>query len=84
MSNPRPVTAGNAAWRAAMVKAAIKKGRTNRKRCAAAKRDGARCGMLAMTRYGLSVCGAHGGYAAVARMKVRKAMLRRSPKFTKG
>jgi len=83
MSTPRPVTAGNAAWRAAMAKAAIKKGRTNRKRCAT-KRDGTPCGMLAMTRYGQSVCGAHGGYAAVARMKVRKTMLRRSPKFTKG
>ena len=28
-----------------------------------------------MTRYGLSVCGAHGGYAAAARMSLRRAML---------
>ena len=84
MPNPHPVTAGNVHWRLAMLKAQFNKGRTNRRRCIATKRDGAPCGMLAMTRYGLSVCGAHGGYAAVARMKVRKAMLRRSPKFTKG
>jgi hypothetical protein len=55
-----------------MAQAAFKKGRTNRKRCKAMKRDGTPCGMLAMTRYGLEVCGAHGGYAAVARMMKRK------------
>ena len=36
-----------------MAQAAFKKGRTNRKRCKAMKRDGTPCGMLAMTRYGL-------------------------------
>jgi hypothetical protein len=76
MSNPHPVTAGNAAWRAAMAMNQFKKGRTNRLRCTATKRDGTPYGMLAMTRYRLRVCGAHGGYAAVARMKVRKAMER--------
>jgi hypothetical protein len=84
MPNPHPIAAGNVNWRLAMLKAQFNKGRTNRRRCIATKRDGTPCGMLAMTRYGLWVCGAHGGYAAVARMKVRKAMLRRSPKFTKG
>ena len=29
-------------------------------------------GRLAMTKYGLKVCGAHGGYAAAARMGLRK------------
>jgi hypothetical protein len=72
MPNPHPSAAGNAAWRAAMAQAAFKKGRINRKRCKAMKRDGTPCGMLAMTRYGLEVCGAHGGYAAVARMMKRK------------
>ena len=72
MPNLYPSAAGNAAWRAAMAQAAFKKGRTNRKRCKATKRDGTPCGMLAMTRYGLEVCGAHGGYAAVARMMNRK------------
>ena len=48
-----------------MAQAAFKKGRTNRKRCKAMRRDGTPCGMLAMTRYGLEVCGAHGGFAAV-------------------
>ena len=66
MANPHPSTAGNAAWRAAMAQAAFKKGWTNRKRCKAIKRDGTPCGRLAMTRYGLPVCGAHGGYAAAA------------------
>ena len=28
--------------------------------------------IFAMTRYGLKVCGAHGGYAAAARMGLRK------------
>jgi hypothetical protein len=50
------------------------KGRTNRVRCRATKRDGTPCGMLAMTRYNLWVCSAHGGAAAVARMKRRKAI----------
>jgi len=59
-----------------MAQAAFKKGRTNRKRYKATKRDGTPCGMLAMTRYGLEVCGAHRGYAAVARMKKRKPTLR--------
>ncbi len=72
MPNPHPSAAGNAAWRAAMARAAFKKGLTNRKRCKAAKRDGTPCGRLAMTKYGLSVCGAHGGYAAAARMKLRR------------
>jgi hypothetical protein len=36
------------------------------------KRDGTPCGRLAMTKYGLAVCGAHGGYAAAARMKLRR------------
>ena len=39
--------------------ARFKKGRTNRRRCKAIKCDGELCGRLAMTRYGLSVCGAH-------------------------
>ena len=51
--------------------AGFKKGWTNRKRCKAIKRNGQPCGRLAMTKYGLSVCGAHGGYAAVSRMKLR-------------
>ena len=84
MANPHPVTAGNAHWRLAMLKAQFNKGRTNRRRCIATKRDGTPCGMLAMTRYGLWVCGAHGGYAAVARMKRRRAMERCNPKRGKG
>jgi hypothetical protein len=80
MSNPRPVTAGNAAWRAARRMTEFKEGRVNRPRCTATKRDGTPCGMLAMTRHGLSVCGAHGGYAAVARRKVRVVMRRCDPK----
>jgi hypothetical protein len=71
MPNPHPITAGNAAWRAAMAQSGFKKGWTNRKRCKAKKRNGTPCGRLAMTSYGLSVCGAHGGYAAAARMKLR-------------
>ena len=46
-----------------MAQARFKKGLTNRKRCKAKKRDGTPCGQLAMTRYGLSVCGAHGDSA---------------------
>jgi len=72
MSNPHPSAAGNAAWRAAMAQAGFKKGWANRKRCKAIKRDGTPCGRLAMTRYGLAVCGAHGGYAAAARMGLRR------------
>ena len=60
------MTAGNPAWRAAMAMAAFRPGWTNRTRCRATKRDGTPCGRLAMTRYGLSVCGAHGGYAAAS------------------
>ena len=51
MPNPHPVTAGNVNWRLAMLKAQFSKGRTNRRRCIATKRDGTPCGMLAMTRY---------------------------------
>jgi hypothetical protein len=72
MANPHPSAAGNAAWRAAMAKAAFKPGWTNRKRCKAKKRNGEPCGRLAMTKYGLSVCGAHGGYAAATRMGLRR------------
>jgi hypothetical protein len=72
MPNPHPVTAGNAAWRAAMRAAGFKQGWTNRLRCRAMKRDGLPCGRLAMTRYGLSVCGCHGGYAAASRMGLRR------------
>lgn len=71
MPNPRPSAAGNPAWRGAMRMAAFKKGWTNRKRCNAIKRNGQPCGRLAMTKYGLKVCGAHGGYAAAARMGLR-------------
>jgi hypothetical protein len=74
MPNPHPVTAGNIHWRLAMLKNQFTKGRTNRVRCRATKRDGTPCGMLAMTRYNLWVCSAHGGAAAVARMKARKAI----------
>ena len=74
MANPRPIGAGNVSWRLTMMTNQFTKGRTNRIRCAATKRDGTPCGMLAMTRYGLWVCGAHGSYAAVARMKRRKAI----------
>ena len=84
MANPHPVTAGNVNWRLAMMKAQFSKGRTNRIRCTAIKRDGSECGMLAMTKYRLFVCGAHGGYAAVARIKRRKAMERCSPRRRKG
>ena len=52
---------------------AFKKGWTNRTRCRATKRNGQPCGRLAMTKYGLKVCGAHGGYAAAARMGLRKS-----------
>lgn len=83
MPNPRPVAAGNIAWRIAMMQSAFKPGRTNRLRCTANKRDGTPCGMLAMTRHGLRVCSAHGGAAAVARMSVRKAMGRCGPKIAK-
>ena len=38
--------------------AGFKKGWTNRTRCKATKRNGQPCGRLAMTRYGLKVCGA--------------------------
>ena len=74
MPNPHPVSAGNPAWRAAMRKARFKKGWTNRKRCKATQPEGTPCGRLAMTRYGLSVCGAHGGYAAAARMGLQISM----------
>ena len=84
MPNPHPVTAGNVNWRLAMLKAQFTKGRTNRRQCIATKRDGTPCGMLAMTRHGLSVCGAHGGYAAVARMKRRRAIERCNPRRGKG
>ena len=84
MPNPHPIAAGNVQWRLAMLKAQFSKGRTNRRRCIATKRDGTPCGMLAMTRYGLWVCGAHGGYAAVARMKRRRAMERCNPRRGKG
>jgi hypothetical protein len=83
MPNPHPVTAGNINWRLAMLKNQFTKGRTNRMRCTATKRDGTPCGMLAMTRHHLFVCGAHGGYAAVARMRRRQAMLQCQPKNTK-
>ena len=79
MANPHPVTAGNINWRLAMMKCQFTKGRTNRMRCMAIKRDGTPCSMLAMTKYRLWVCGAHGGYAAVARMRARKAMHRCEP-----
>jgi hypothetical protein len=55
-----------------MRRSAFKKGWINRKRCKAIKRDGTPCGRLAMTRCGLAVCGAHGGYAAAARKEPRK------------
>ena len=55
-----------------MMKAGFKKGWTNRTRCKATKRNGQPCRRLAMMRYGLKVCGAHGGYAAAARMGLRK------------
>jgi hypothetical protein len=71
MANPHPAAAGNIAWKAAMRAAGFKKNWTNRKRCKATKRNGEPCGRLAMTKYGLSVCGAHGGHAAAARMKLR-------------
>jgi hypothetical protein len=80
MPNPHPVGAGNIGWRNAMMKSAFKKGRTNRLRCTATKRDGTPCGMLAMTSHRLMVCSAHGGAAAVARMRARKAMRRCDPK----
>jgi hypothetical protein len=80
MPNPHPVGAGNIGWRLAMMKSAFKKGRTNRLRCTATKRDGTPCGMLAMTSHRLMVCSAHGGAAAVARMRARKAMRRCDPK----
>src|SRR5262245_36934444 len=75
MANPHPISAGNIGWRLAMLKNQFNKGRTNRIRCRATKRDGTPCGMLAMTRYKLLVCSAHGGEAAVARMERRKAIL---------
>ena len=80
MPNAHPVGAGNISWRIAMMKSAFKKGRTNRLRCTATKRDGTPCGMLAMTSHRLMVCSAHGGAAAVARMRARKAMRRCDPK----
>ena len=55
-----------------MMKAGFKKGWTNRTRCEAIKRNGQPCRRLAMTSYGLKVCGAHGGYAAAARMGLRR------------
>ena len=82
MPNPHPVTAGNVNWRLAMLKAQFSKGRTNRRRCIAAKRDGTPCGMLAMTRHGLLVCGAHGEATprSSLRMKRRRAMERCNPR----
>ncbi|MBB4377062.1 hypothetical protein GGD61_001696 [Bradyrhizobium sp. SBR1B] len=82
MVNRHPVSAGNAAWRLAMRNNQLAPGRTNRIRCTATKRDGTPCGMLAMAWYGLWVCGAHGGYAAVARMKRRRAVDVLRPKLT--
>ena len=72
MPNPHPSAAGNIHWKLAMMEAGFKKGWTNRSRCKAIKRNGQSCGRLAMTRYGLKVCGAHGGYAAATRMRLRK------------
>lgn len=39
----------------------------------AIKRDGTPHGRLAMARYGLSVCCAHGGYAAAVRIGLRRS-----------
>jgi hypothetical protein len=55
-----------------MAMAAFKPGWVNRTRCKATKRDGTPCRRLAMTKFGLAICGAHGGYAATARMGLRK------------
>jgi hypothetical protein len=52
--------------------ACFRKGWTNCNRCKATKRNGQPCGRLAMAKYGLAVCGAHGGYAAAARMGLRR------------
>lgn len=84
MANPRPVGAGNVSWRLTLMKNLFTKGRTDRIRCTAAKRDGTPCGVLAMTRYGLWVRGVHGGCAAVARMKRRKAIDVWRPQLTDG
>ena len=73
MPNPHPVTAGNAAWRAAMAMARFKPGWTGRTRCKALKRDGTHCGRLAMVRHGLTVCACHGGAGVVARRNLRRA-----------
>jgi hypothetical protein len=43
----------------------IQKGFANRRICTSAKRDGGRCGNLALT--GLSVCGCHGGFGIWAK-----------------
>jgi hypothetical protein len=60
-----------AAFLEAAKRTRIQPGRTNRKICSAIKRDGSRCGMLALS--GLKVCGAHGGFAIWARQgKLRK------------
>ena len=72
MPNPHPSAAGNASWRAAMRMAGFKPGWTKRERCRALKHDGMPCRRLAMTAYGLKVCGCHDGYAAAARMGLRR------------
>ena len=56
---PPPRDRRKCRWRAAMRMAG-----TNRGGARPTKRDGTPCGRLAMTRYGLSVCGAHDRYAA--------------------
>jgi hypothetical protein len=51
---------GNAAWRAAMARHAIKPGYVNRRRCCAiARHSGQPCGQLAMV--GVPTCKWHGG-----------------------
>jgi hypothetical protein len=51
MANPHPISAGNTHWK---LKCQFTPGRTNRLVCCAVKRNGERCGMLAMTRYRLT------------------------------
>ena len=43
------------------------------------KRDGTPCGRLAMTRYGLAVCGVHGGYGVVAPEEMAQTDTEESP-----
>ena len=65
VKRPAPACAGSPAFVAAGVSTRWRPGRPGAIICAAQKRNGTPCGMLALS--GLKVCGVHGGYSIKAR-----------------